>query len=99
MEGLRMSKYHLFAGRDYYPEGGTKDYKGVFETLEQAYGVAIDEDWAELAVINEAGALEHYAHRDSELKQYSEHQIQRSIGWSIEETLSVMERKLETWRP
>ncbi len=37
--------YFLFAGSDYYPSGGMRDYQGTFATLEEAQqlGQAHDE--------------------------------------------------------
>lgn len=99
MEGLRMSKFHLFAGHDFDVAGGTGSYKGVYETLAQAYGAAIDEDWAELAVINEAGALEHYADLDEKIVNAGENQRARWIGWVVGDSLAIMEVKDETWIP
>ena len=32
----RMKQILLFAGNDYYPEGGAYDFKGSFETVELA---------------------------------------------------------------
>ena len=32
-----MKKYLLIAGHAYYPQPGTEDWKGCFETYEQAY--------------------------------------------------------------
>jgi len=31
-----MSQYLLFAGMNYYPGGGWNDFKGAFETIEEA---------------------------------------------------------------
>lgn len=31
-----MSKYILFAGSHYYPEGGMNDYRGTFNSIEEA---------------------------------------------------------------
>lgn len=31
-----MKNFILFAGDDYYPEGGAYDFKGAFKTLEEA---------------------------------------------------------------
>lgn len=33
--GEAMKPYLLFAGWDYYPDGGMKDYRGDFETIEK----------------------------------------------------------------
>ena len=36
----RMKRYMLFAGDRYYPAGGMKDCKGMFETMEAAQSFA-----------------------------------------------------------
>ena len=40
--------FAVFAGYNYYPSGGWNDFKGVYETFEQAFNVAetIEGDWA-----------------------------------------------------
>ena len=38
----RMKRYMLFAGDRYYPAGGMKDCKGMFETMEAAKSFAAD---------------------------------------------------------
>jgi hypothetical protein len=48
----RMMRYILFAGDRYYPAGGMKDCKGMFETMESAQSFAeglfqrASADWA-----------------------------------------------------
>ena len=37
-----MAKYSLFAGYNYYPSGGMRDFRGQFATIEQAYACACD---------------------------------------------------------
>lgn len=36
-------RYLLFSGSDYYPEGGTGDFRGSFDTIEEAK--ACDGSW------------------------------------------------------
>lgn len=31
-----MKRYLLFAGEEYYPSGGWNDFRGAFDTLEEA---------------------------------------------------------------
>ena len=35
-EEQNMEKYYLFAGHRYYPEGGMDDFRGEFESIEDA---------------------------------------------------------------
>lgn len=39
--------YMVFAGSNYYPQGGWEDHKGTFDTLEEALECAANagEDW------------------------------------------------------
>lgn len=49
-------KFLLFAGFGYYPDGGWKDFKNIYDTLEQAI-VATDsldgEEWFEIVSIEQ----------------------------------------------
>jgi len=35
-----MNNYVVFSGEDYYPSGGREDFKGSFDTLEEAITAA-----------------------------------------------------------
>jgi hypothetical protein len=42
-----MKRYMTFAGEYYYPSGGMNDFRGSFDTLDEAIGFieALDYDW------------------------------------------------------
>ena len=42
-----MKRYVLFAGSDYYPSGGWKDFRAMFDSVEEARQEVqhTDEDW------------------------------------------------------
>ena len=52
-----MKRYVLFAGDDYYPSGGAHDYRGSFDTVEEAKDAptpayswnSTPADWAHIA--------------------------------------------------
>jgi len=51
-----MSSYALFGGNRFYPAGGIEDFKGFFETVEEAeqhvlenYDMYINFDWYHIA--------------------------------------------------
>lgn len=57
-----MKRYHVFAGDTYYPGGGSADYVGSYETLEEAEQVANRErkrqyDWSEIMMTLPDGSL------------------------------------------
>lgn len=41
--------YLLFAGNEYYPSGGAKDFRGTFDTSEAAQIARPNCDWAHVA--------------------------------------------------
>jgi len=54
-------RYFLFAGVDYYPEGGAYDFMGSYETLEAARAAKPDDyraEWAQIAYLTDGGTLE-----------------------------------------
>ena len=57
---MRMKKFHLFAGHDYYPSG-FHDYRGSYELLDDAVNAGatwIFTDWYEVLATKEDGTLE-----------------------------------------
>ena len=54
-------KYLLFAGHDYYPSGGALDFRGSFDTVDEAKAaVAADTmiEWAHVCIATDDGELE-----------------------------------------
>jgi hypothetical protein len=47
---MPAAKYLLFAGHTYYPSGGWYDYRGTYDTVEEAKG-HFDNDWDDWAQI------------------------------------------------
>jgi hypothetical protein len=44
-----MKRYLLFTGTNYYPKGGARDYKGSFDSIEDAIdNVNQNDDWANI---------------------------------------------------
>lgn len=46
-----MKRYIVFAGSDYYPGGGWGDFRGDFDTLEEARALIktlLDYDWQQI---------------------------------------------------
>lgn len=37
-----MNRYFLFAGHNYYPQGGWEDFKGSFSTVNEAHGYELE---------------------------------------------------------
>ena len=79
-----MNEYYLFSGDVYYPLGGMKDYRGVFNTLDEAMVALANrpsgrDDWAHVAeLINEElvktyelEPIYHYEPYDDGLGQYA----------------------------
>jgi hypothetical protein len=61
---MAIKKFHLFAGCQYYPEGGLSDYIGSYETekealIEATNGEYVGDqyDWWEIAETLEDGSL------------------------------------------
>ena len=57
------TKYHVFSGVDYYPEGGIFDYSGSFDTLAEAVKQALEASsehyqWAQVCRVTPTGELE-----------------------------------------
>jgi len=49
-------RYLLFSGYDYYPEGGAYDFKGSFETAEEAvksHNLKYTNEWANIFDLKE----------------------------------------------
>lgn len=57
-----MKKFHVFAGRNYYPNG-SEDYQKSFETIAEAveYADSLTEDWWEILATEEDGSLYVYS--------------------------------------
>lgn len=51
--------FHLFAGNQYYPQSGLGDYRGTFDSVEEAEleGVILQTDWYCVIGTNEDGSL------------------------------------------
>lgn len=49
-----MTRYLVFAGADYYPSGGFKDYRGMYYTFDEAlhFALSLDEDWYHIVADN-----------------------------------------------
>jgi hypothetical protein len=46
-----MKRFMLFSGRNYYPKGGMQDFRGSFDTLEEAESEnrkSLGTDWWEI---------------------------------------------------
>lgn len=50
-------RYLLFAGDNYYPVGGIKDYRGTFDKEVDALVQGARYDWAQLCQVNPDGTL------------------------------------------
>lgn len=56
---IMVKKFHLFAGRAYYPSPGLDDYIGAFDTLADAQALINEDkfDWATVAALRSNGEL------------------------------------------
>jgi hypothetical protein len=46
-----MGGYLLFAGDDYYPNGGADDFRGTYHTMQEAMRAGEHYDWAHVATV------------------------------------------------
>lgn len=57
-----MFNYHVFAGGNYYPDGGADDHAGAFDTTEGARAYALAQSkrrrWAHVAMLDAYGTFE-----------------------------------------
>ena len=69
----------MFKGDYYYPNGGSSDYNGTYDSLEQAESIAVELDiceWSEIVVVDTEGVL--YPH--SRYTRNTDSRIMKSIG-------------------
>lgn len=68
-----MKKYLLFAGSDYYPEGGMKDYRFSHDTIEEC----------EYFFFNDKELLANFSDNWGQIVEYSSMKVVKLLG-SIE---------------
>ncbi len=54
-----MKRVFLFAGETYYPSGGMSDYRGAFDSIEEAKAALDREDWewGQIAELTDEGLV------------------------------------------
>ena len=61
-----MKRYLVFAGSDYYPLGGWEDFKGAFDTKEEAteFIARGNWDWSQIISLEKSGIIEVFRKED-----------------------------------
>lgn len=87
-----MSTYFLFAGDDYYPLGGARDFIAASPTVDEAKAAYAGQNWAHIA--------------DADMKivliyntgvQTRDGHVLRTAGWKTHEEIEERERAVDAW--
>ena len=69
---MMTKKYLLFAGNQYYPNGGAEDFIGFYDTVEHAQIASPRDDWAQIAEIVNGSLVIRHTYYDGKWTQEAE---------------------------
>jgi len=78
-----MSKIMLFAGNNYYPEGGWEDFRGEYDSIEEAKKVLLRDFKDKFGILSDGWA--HFVEDGKIIETASFDDCIYKTGWKFEE--------------